>query len=99
MATLFVTEYADIASMASGPGQTGQEPALADQTVSFTTATQSSAFNTNTKLIRLYASAACHIVIGTNPTATAAKQKLAADTEYWRGVKGGDKVSVYDGSS
>lgn len=99
MATLWVTEYADISAMANGPAQVGKEPAVADQSVTFTSATASSAFNTKTRLVRLYASAACHVHFATAPTATAAKQKLAADTEYWRGVTPGQKVSVYDGSS
>lgn len=33
------------------------------------------------------------------PTATASHQELVADVEYFRGVKPGHKVSIYDGSS
>lgn len=99
MATLWVTEYADISAMGGGPAQAGKEPAVADQSVTFTTATQSAAFTAKTRLVRLYSSVACHVLFGADPTATAAKQKLAADTEYWRGVTPGQKVSVYDGSS
>lgn len=74
-------------------------PPVASQKVSFTTATQSAAFNSRTRVLRLYADAACHIAFGSNPTATASSERFAADTEYFRAVQPSDKLSVYDGSS
>jgi hypothetical protein len=76
-----------------------QEPAVANQTVTFTTAVQSSAFNANTKFIRLIADAECHLLFGADPTATASHQMVPVDTEIWRMVVPGQKVSVYDGTS
>ncbi len=100
MANIFVTEYNSI--QLGMPGYAAPiplEPAVANQNVSFTTATQSVAFNASTRFVRLFSTANCHVVFGANPTATAAKQKLIAEVEYWRGVVPGQKVSVYDGSS
>lgn len=99
MATLWITEYVDQAGGRPLAIPIPLEPAAVDQTVTFTTATQSSAFGTNTKIVRLVSSADCNVLFGSNPTATAAKQKLLAGVEYWRGVQPGMKVSVYDGSS
>ena len=91
MAVLWVTEF-------DNPDKDlGQ--VSADASVTFTTAVASSAFNDTTRCIRLIADANCHIAFGTAPTATVANQKLLANVEYWRTVKPGDKVSVYDGAS
>lgn len=102
MATLLITEFQYAGSDgAMGSLPVPMEPPLAEQSVSFTTATQSSAFNGSTRFVRLIATANCHVAFGTNPTATAAKQKLIADQEYWRCLPPGAtyKLSVYDGSS
>ena len=103
MAKLSITEYDVLPD--DGRGRLlplGGEPALADQEVTFTTATQSSAFNGKTKFIRLVADAGradCRVLFGANPTALATSQRLVADVEYWRAVVPGQKVSAYDGSS
>lgn len=100
MATLWITEYNNIGYGAAGvPSPIAFEPAISDQTVTFTTATSSTAFAAGTKFIRLFSSADCHVVFGSSPTATASKQKLSAGVEYWRAVVAAQKVSVYDGTS
>lgn len=102
MATLYITEYDRSATDRIGQEiPLALEPALAEQQVSFTTATASSAFNSATRFVRIYSTAACHIAFGTSPTATTAYAKFAADTEYWRAVAVGSglKLSVYDGTS
>ena len=100
MANLYITEYAH-------PGQVGLavnthmalEPAVAEQKIAFTTAAQSAAFGATTTVVRIQSDTAGHVKFGTNPTATASHQPIAADVEYWRAVQPGDKVSAYDGSS
>ncbi len=81
MATLYVTEYVEMAKDASGriiPA--GQEPAIATQTVAIGgSSTQSSAFNAKTKFIRVANDTqVCSIAFGANPTATASSQRMAA---------------------
>lgn len=67
------------------------------QKVTFTTSTQSADFGG--EFIRLFADADCHIAFGDNPTATANHPKYAANVEYFRSVRPGEKLSVYDGTS
>lgn len=75
------------------------EPAVTTQRVSFTTAAQSAAFGGKTKILRIYSDTACNILFGSNPTALATSPRFAAGVEYFRAVRPGDKLSVYDGSS
>lgn len=85
MATLYITEYAESGYIASGV-PVGREPSLACQTVAIGgSSTQSSAFGNKTRLIRVHTDAICSILVGTNPTATAAKSRMAANqTEYFQ---------------
>lgn len=98
MAELYIAEYSDIGIQSGGAGiQAPYEPGPATQKVSFTTATASSAFNTNTVLVRLLADADCHIDF--SATATATDPLYKANIEYFRCVVPGATLSVYDGSS
>lgn len=102
MATLYITEYKDLPFEAGHLIPVATEPAEVDQTpVTFTTSSQSAAFNNQTTFVRILADADCHVLFGTNPTATANNQKLISNVEYWRGVPKGQsyKVAAYDGSS
>ena len=100
MASLYVSEAASLADDGRGFAvPVFPEPARTTQKVTFTTATQSAAFGGDTRIVRFFADAACHVAFGSNPAATASSPRFAADTEYFRAVRGGDKLSVYDGSS
>lgn len=62
--------------------------------------TQSAAFATSTSRVRLSATGACHIALGTNPTATATSTYLPANVVEFVEVLGGEKVAVIqDGAS
>ena len=84
MATLYISEHASIMKD-GGNVQIIAEPPTAEQTVSIGgTSTQSSAFGTATRVVRLHTDAICSVLFGTNPTATAAKKRMAANqTEYF----------------
>jgi hypothetical protein len=106
MATLWITEYANMGKDQNGkPVPVGEEPAVAVQTVTYTTATASTVFSGRTRFVRLIANADCHVrfsVAGT--AATAGYTKLEADVAEYFGVQNGVgitplKVSAYDGSS
>lgn len=102
MATLYLTESPGVVEDSQGkkvPVFDEPDTAPNKQAVTFTTATQSTAFKGETRIIRFYGSVAFNLEIGTNPTATASSPRYAATTEYFRGVRGGQKLSVYDGSS
>lgn len=98
MAVLYITEFADFAITGSGhSGQVGAQPPMAEQTVAIGVGSaQSSAFNNNTKLVRLHTDAICSVEFGTNPTASATKARMAANqTEYFTVPGGGTyKVAV-----
>jgi hypothetical protein len=100
MASLYISEFDRLARDQNDnilpvvPGRT-----MTTQKVTFTTATQSAAFNGKTKFIRAYGDAAFNILFGASPTATATSPRYAASTEYFFAVEPGDKLSVYDGTS
>lgn len=96
MATLYVTEFAfaDIAVPEHGAAPVALQPPSAEQTVTFTTTTQSSAFAATTRIVRLYSSADCHVLFGTNPTATTSKMKLKADSPEYFAVPVGESYKV-----
>lgn len=84
MASLYISEYAgiyDVNHKERVPRPA--EPVVASQKVTFTTSTASSAFNAGTKLVRVVADAACHILVGADPTATTSHMPLAADEPYF----------------
>lgn len=88
-----------VAQQDVGVAQAVSLPAIADQAVSFTTATLSTAFNDATKIIRLCPDTQCYIAVGLAPTATANSMLLPAFAVEYFGVKAGDKISVYDGTT
>lgn len=99
MATLWISEYATMALDSFGkPLPLSPEPPLAEQTVSFTTTTQSNAFNAQTRFIGVISSAACHVLVGSNPTATTSKKKIPADQLIYFAVRGGDKIAAVTAS-
>ena len=94
MATAYISEYAELAEDSNGNViQAAKEPSVTTQTVSFTTTTQSTAFNTRTTYITISADAECHISVATSPTATTSTRQLQADTELTLGVVAGDKIA------
>lgn len=93
MAKAYVTELTALATRVSTATQIAQMPPVAEQTVTFTTTTQSSAFNVATRFIRVHTDAICSISIGSNPTATTSTMRMAADTVEYFGVTAGDKIA------
>lgn len=97
MAVLFICEYDKMGVIRGQQTAIALEPPVAEQTVAIGgTSTQSSAFNSATRYVRLHTDAICSILFGTDPTATAAKKRLAANqTEYFAVPSGGThKVAV-----
>lgn len=92
MATLYISEYAQLGFSPSAPIVV--EPPLVEQTVSLSgSSAQSAAFGASTTMIRVHTDAICSILIGSNPTATTAKKRLPADhTEYFA-VTPGHKIA------
>lgn len=99
-ATCKISEYAAIGTDATGKTiPIAVEPPAAIQEVTYTTSTQSAAFNSRTLFVRIVCDAKAHYTFGVNPTATATRPYLAADLPEYFAIKSNHKVAFYDGSS
>lgn len=94
MATLYITEFALMGQVPNSAAQMPQQPPLAEQTVTIGASTQSAAFNAKTRFVRLHTDAICSVEFGTNPTATAANARLAANQTEFHGVPEGGAFKV-----
>ncbi len=100
MATCKISEYANLAKDAAGKTvMAAREPAIATQTVTYTSSTASAAFNAETEIIRVIADAKAHFVVGAAPSADADDPYVPADTVEYFGVQSGDKIALYDGTT
>ena len=90
MATLSITELAETAND-RGVG-------LVQALLTFTSAAQSAAFGARTRKLRCHSSATVHILVGANPTATAANSPRFPAGEFFVDVAPGQKLSAYDGT-
>lgn len=88
MATLWIREYSGSSDL-----PVPVEPGT-DQTVTFTTTTQSAAFAARTGLISIIADAAFHYVVGDSPTATTSNLKVPADMLMTIKVTAGQKIAA-----
>lgn len=98
MAILYIAEFATFTPPGApgGLGQIAQQPTLAEQTVVIgASSTQSAAFNTNTRFVRLHCDVAAEVEFGTNPTAVlnTSARMAANQTEYF-GVPKGQSFKV-----
>lgn len=98
MASVYITEIADMANIGGHTGQVPLLPEVTGQVVTIGSVASSAAFQASTRFVRVYADSACHIAIGENPTAsTGGPIKLGTgQTEYF-GVGRGNKLSVIAG--
>ncbi|MGE4259225.1 MAG: hypothetical protein AB7F19_07775 [Candidatus Babeliales bacterium] len=61
--------------------------------------TQSSAVGAGTRLVRLASTTACHIAIGSNPTATSTSALVFANVPEYVQCSPGDKIAVIQDSA
>ena len=97
MAIVDVSEYTSLALDGRNQVvQTGAEPALAYQQVAIAAgSTQSTAFGTATRVVRIHTDAIVRILFGVNPTAAAGtSMRLAAGSTEYFGVIPGQKVAT-----
>ena len=100
MATLWITEFQKLGDgpRQGGIAQVGRLPAVAEQTITMAGASaQSSVFNASTNMIRVHTDTPCHILVGSNPTATTAKLRLAGGATEYFAVTPGEKIAVIQG--
>ena len=95
MANLYITEfqYMENANDIGGVPQVAKLPGTT-QVVTFTTSTQSTAMAVNTRFVRVHSDEACHIAVGSNPTATTSSLRLAAESVEYFGIAPGQKIAA-----
>ena len=100
MASLYIAEYGKLALGLNGETVLAPiDPPIAEQKITIAgTSAASAAFNTQTRFIRMHTDAICHILIGKTPTAVATKARMVAGQTEVRGVNGGDKIAVIEGT-
>lgn len=95
MAKVYITEHEFPRYHLGNPLPVLKSPGLASQTVAIGgSSTQSSAFNSATKIVCIHTDAICSVEFGSNPTATANSRRLAANTTEFFEVEAGHKVAV-----
>ena len=95
MSVAYIAEYAELAKDELGNiVPVGKEPAIATQTVSFTTTTASAAFNKLTRFIRISVDTEAHFIVAGTPVATTSHPQIMADTVEYFGVEGGLKIAL-----
>jgi hypothetical protein len=95
MAVVFISEHEFPRYNLGQPLPVVAMPPVAEQTVAIGgSSVQSSAFNAKTKMIAVHTDAICSIAIGNNPTATAVKRRMAANTTEYFEVTPGHKIAV-----
>jgi hypothetical protein len=92
--TAYITEFTAQAGPGGALSQTPAMPKQAGQTVAIGgSSAQSNAFSSSTNLIRVHTDSICSVEIGSNPIATTASQRMAANqTEYFQ-VQPGQKLA------
>jgi hypothetical protein len=85
MARLSIREYEHISAVARGIVPVGEEPAVANQSLTITGGSQASAaFNIRTRFVRIHADVNCSLDWSTSPVAVAGScDMVAGQTEYF----------------
>lgn len=90
MAKVYISEYARYAVGSNGLIAAVEGPPLAVQVLDTSGGVQqSSAFNAETRVIRVHTDGIVSVLMGTNPTATTSSERMAANqTEYFGTPRG-----------
>ena len=98
-ATCKISEYWALKNDSGISIPVADEPSIARQEVTYTSSTQSVAFNAQTRFVRIVCDAKAHFVFGANPSAAATDPYLPADVPEYFGVTPGHEVAFYDGTT
>jgi hypothetical protein len=94
MASLYISEYAELPKQDGQMILIGKEPCIASQKLTVGAETKSTAFQLGTRFVRLHTDAICSIKFGADPTAATTDARLAAGATEFFGVTKGHKLSV-----
>lgn len=98
MAKAYIAEYDRQARDPIGIVPTGQEPAIANQTVVIGAEAKSAAFAATTQFVAVSVDAICSVAFGAAPTSTTSSLRLPANSITYFGVVPGHKISVISNS-
>lgn len=98
-ATCSIVEYGQLKLDASNRIAQIAGAVITTQVVTYTVSAQSTAFNSQTRYIRIICTAKAHYTMSTNPTATANHPWVPADSAEYIGVVPADEIAFYDGTS
>lgn len=94
MGIAYIEEYEQLALDSMGrPSQIAKQGSVATQKITYTTTTQSAAFNGRTRFVRIHTDSICSYSFGSNPTATTSTPRMAANQTEYFGVQAADKVA------
>lgn len=99
MAILYISQYATLGRDANGqvlPVPPGETLVATTPVTTSATSAQSAVFNGQARIVRLLCTGNCHVLFGSNPTATTSNHFLLANEEYFFAVDGGDRCAVID---
>lgn len=95
MAILSIAEFPGMGWVGSVGAPIAGLPETADQDLSIGgSSALSSAFGTNTRVIRVHTDTACRILVGTAPVAVATSMPLSANQTEYFAVAPGQKLAV-----
>lgn len=94
MAKLYIKEFSTVAVIDGKAAPLWPESSIAEQAVSYSTTTQSSAFNRETKYIAITSDGIFSYAVGSNPTATTSNFRVPADQILVFEVQPGDKIAA-----
>ena len=95
MATLYVAEFPHSDAEYGSRTQAARVPPITEQAMVFgASSSASSAFTSQTKLVRLHTDAICSVAFGTSPTAAATNARLAANQTEYFAVNEGSAMKV-----
>jgi hypothetical protein len=97
MAKAVIAEYAIVGNSKDAVRIPVANNMLLSQAVTFTTSTQSAAFSSSTRFIRIISDGKTHFAIGENPTADADSPWIAADSPEYFGVRSNEKIALFAG--
>lgn len=98
MSTVSVTQFSAIGSVSNGSLMCPQVPFIATEDINTsTTSAQSTAFDSQTRFVRILSDANVRVRFGVNPTATATDMPIRADSPEYFAVTSGLRLAAIEG--
>lgn len=98
MANVSITEFSEVTQQSNGSLLCPGTPYVTNQAVTAgASTTQSAAFNSATRFIRILSDANIRVAFGGSPVATLSSMPIRADMPEYFAVSAGSKVAIIEG--